>query len=204
MQMKLSEMKNMNSFDDDIASGIPLLGCIMFNLHSPPSQRTTASSEQPPASPPPPRVINIFQTFISFPYLLTASACVIITLFAYYFFKPKYIYLIDFSCYQFHRTPQNHPKELQLEAVEKHLKLENEDGEASRSTLYRYGNTSSSSVWYELQYLEAVWQIGFGSGFNSKERNAWSDRIHLYPVQAGTDPVCRDGCTATLELTHVL
>ena len=32
MQMKLSEMKNMNSFDDDIASDIPLLGCIMFNL----------------------------------------------------------------------------------------------------------------------------------------------------------------------------
>ena len=30
--MKLSEMKNMNSFDDDIASDIPLLGCIMFNL----------------------------------------------------------------------------------------------------------------------------------------------------------------------------
>ncbi|KAF2609041.1 hypothetical protein F2Q68_00046255 [Brassica cretica] len=172
--------------------------------HSPPSQRTTASSEQPQASPPPPRVINIFQTFISFPYLLTASACVIITLFAYYF--NQNIYFIDFSCYQFHRTPQNHPKELQLEGVEKHLKLENEDGEASRSTLYRYGNTSSSSVWYELRYLEAkgrmkkgdrVWQIGFGSGFNSKERYAWSDRIDLYPV-------CRDGCTATLELTHVL
>lgn len=91
-----------------------------------------------------------------------------------------------------------------IEGVEKHLKLDKEDVEASRSTLYRYGNTSSSSLWYELQYLEAkgrmkkgdkVWQIGFGSGFkansavwkciseiDSRDRNAWSDRIHLYPV----------------------
>ncbi|XP_010551616.1 PREDICTED: 3-ketoacyl-CoA synthase 7 [Tarenaya hassleriana] len=92
-----------------------------------------------------------------------------------------------------------------IEGVEKHLKLGKEDGEASRMTLYRYGNTSSSSLWYELQYLEAkarvkrgdtIWQIGFGSGFkansavwqciselNPKDRNAWSDRIHLYPVR---------------------
>ncbi|WZY76615.1 hypothetical protein YC2023_022999 [Brassica napus] len=91
-----------------------------------------------------------------------------------------------------------------IDGVEKHLKLDKEDVEASRSTLHRYGNTSSSSLWYELQYLEAkgrmkkgdrVWQIGFGSGFkantavwkciseiDSKDRNAWSDRIHLYPV----------------------
>ncbi|XP_010471130.1 PREDICTED: 3-ketoacyl-CoA synthase 7-like [Camelina sativa] len=91
-----------------------------------------------------------------------------------------------------------------IEGVEKHLKLDKKDVEASRSTLYRYGNTSSSSLWYELQYLEAkgrmkkgdkVWQIGFGSGFkansavwkciseiDSRDRNAWSDRIHLYPV----------------------
>ncbi|WZZ06007.1 hypothetical protein YC2023_091928 [Brassica napus] len=91
-----------------------------------------------------------------------------------------------------------------IEGVEKHLKLGKEDGEASRTTLYRYGNTSSSSLWYEMQYLEAkgrmkkgdrVWQIGFGSGFkansavwkcitkiDSRDKNAWSDRIHLYPV----------------------
>jgi len=59
-----------------------------------------------------------------------------------------------------------------------------------------------------LQYLEAkgrmkmgdkVWQIGFGSGFkansavwkciseiDSRGRNAWSDRIHLYPVCGDT------------------
>ncbi|KAF2319772.1 hypothetical protein GH714_018685 [Hevea brasiliensis] len=92
-----------------------------------------------------------------------------------------------------------------IDAVESNLKLQKEDGEASRMTLYRFGNTSSSSVWYELCYLEAkgkvkkgdrIWQIAFGSGFkcnsavwksisdvHPKVRNAWSDRIHLYPVE---------------------
>ncbi|KAG2705305.1 hypothetical protein I3760_05G045800 [Carya illinoinensis] len=92
-----------------------------------------------------------------------------------------------------------------IDAIQDNLGLSREDGEASRMTLYRFGNTSSSSVWYELCYLEAkgrvkkgdrVWQIAFGSGFkcNSavwkcisdlgpKVRNAWSDRIHLYPVE---------------------
>ncbi|XP_021285784.1 3-ketoacyl-CoA synthase 7 [Herrania umbratica] len=87
-----------------------------------------------------------------------------------------------------------------IDAVEKSLRLQKEDVEASRMTLYRFGNTSSSSLWYELCYLEAkgrvkkgdrVWQIAFGSGFKTnsavwkciseldpKETNAWSDRIH--------------------------
>ncbi|KAL0422294.1 UNVERIFIED_CONTAM: 3-ketoacyl-CoA synthase 7 [Sesamum latifolium] len=91
-----------------------------------------------------------------------------------------------------------------IDAVEERLRLNKEDVEASRMTLHRFGNTSSSSVWYELSYLEAkgrirkrdrVWQIAFGSGFkcnsavweciselDSRTRNAWSDDIHLYPV----------------------
>ena len=92
-----------------------------------------------------------------------------------------------------------------IDAIEESLKLQKEDGEASRMSLYRFGNTSSSSLWYELCYLEAkgkvrkgdrIWQIAFGSGFKCNSavwecisdidpnaRNAWSDRIHLYPIE---------------------
>ncbi|KAG6403438.1 hypothetical protein SASPL_135659 [Salvia splendens] len=92
-----------------------------------------------------------------------------------------------------------------IDAVEERLRLKKEDGEASRMTLHRFGNTSSSSVWYELSYLEAkgrirkgdrVWQIAFGSGFKCNSavweciseqdhniRNVWSSSIHLYPIQ---------------------
>ncbi|CAH2064332.1 unnamed protein product [Thlaspi arvense] len=61
-----------------------------------------------------------------------------------------------------------------LDEIQKDLKLTEENMEASRRTLERFGNTSSSSTWYELAYLEhrakikrgdKVWQIGFGSGF---------------------------------------
>jgi len=61
-----------------------------------------------------------------------------------------------------------------LDDIHKDLKFTEENMEASRRTLERFGNTSSSSIWYELAYLEhkakmkrgdRVWQIGFGSGF---------------------------------------
>lgn len=61
-----------------------------------------------------------------------------------------------------------------LDEIQKNLELTEEYMEASRKTLERFGNTSSSSVWYELAYLEAnakvkrgdrIWQIAFGSGF---------------------------------------
>ncbi|KAG9391608.1 Very-long-chain 3-ketoacyl-CoA synthase [Carpediemonas membranifera] len=63
-----------------------------------------------------------------------------------------------------------------IDTVQKNLGLSDKDVEASRATLYRYGNTSSSSVWYELAYHEnqhkmrpgnIVWQIAFGSGFKA-------------------------------------
>lgn len=61
-----------------------------------------------------------------------------------------------------------------LDEIQKNLELTEEYMEASRKTLERFGNTSSSSIWYELAYLEAnsrinsndrIWQIAFGSGF---------------------------------------
>ncbi|CAI0465676.1 unnamed protein product [Linum tenue] len=95
-----------------------------------------------------------------------------------------------------------------LDEMEKSLELTDRHMEPSRMTLYRFGNTSSSSVWYELAYIEAkgrvrkrdrVWQIGFGSGFkcNSvvwralrnvdpncerEKKNPWRDEIDGFPV----------------------
>jgi 3-ketoacyl-CoA synthase len=61
-----------------------------------------------------------------------------------------------------------------IDGLEQNLKLTERQVEPSRATLFRYGNTSSSSVWYELAYSERmgyikkgdkIWQIALGSGF---------------------------------------
>jgi hypothetical protein len=61
-----------------------------------------------------------------------------------------------------------------IDAIQSGLKLNDSDVEPSRAVLKRYGNTSSSSIWYEFRYCELnrnikrgekVWQLGFGSGF---------------------------------------
>ncbi|KAB2623219.1 3-ketoacyl-CoA synthase 15 [Pyrus ussuriensis x Pyrus communis] len=61
-----------------------------------------------------------------------------------------------------------------LDEIQKNLELTEDYMEASRKTLERFGDASSSSVWYELAYLEAtskikrggrIWQLTFGSGF---------------------------------------
>ncbi|CAN0857276.1 3-ketoacyl-CoA synthase 2 [Linum grandiflorum] len=94
-----------------------------------------------------------------------------------------------------------------LDEIEKSLELTEWHMEPSRMTLYRFGNTSSSSLWYELAYSEAkgrvkkgdrVWQIGFGSGFKcnsavwravrtiesgTMKKNVWCDEIDGFPVK---------------------
>ncbi|KAJ0024039.1 hypothetical protein Pint_08985 [Pistacia integerrima] len=92
-----------------------------------------------------------------------------------------------------------------IDELEKNMQLLPVHVEASRMTLHRFGNTSSSSIWYELAYIEAkgrmrkgnrVWQIAFGSGFKCNSavwqamrnvkpsRNGpWEDCIHIYPVK---------------------
>ncbi|XP_028757944.1 3-ketoacyl-CoA synthase 2-like [Neltuma alba] len=92
-----------------------------------------------------------------------------------------------------------------LDAMQESLELQDWDMEPSRMTLYRFGNTSSSSVWYELAYCEArgriqkgdrIWQLAFGSGFKcnivvwialdnveaGSLKNPWRDEIHEFPA----------------------
>ncbi|KAG6412443.1 hypothetical protein SASPL_125122 [Salvia splendens] len=91
-----------------------------------------------------------------------------------------------------------------IDELQKNLQLSAEHVEASRMTLHRFGNTSSSSLWYELGYIEAkgrmkkgdrVWQIAFGSGFKCNSAvwkcnrtikttsdGPWQDCINTYPV----------------------
>ncbi|GLJ50193.1 hypothetical protein SUGI_1068090 [Cryptomeria japonica] len=90
-----------------------------------------------------------------------------------------------------------------INGIGKSLKLTDYDTEPAHMTLHRFGNTSSSGLWYELAYMEAkrrvkkgdrVWQIALGSGFKCNtvvwkvlkkpdpcEYNVWSDCIDDYP-----------------------
>lgn len=95
-----------------------------------------------------------------------------------------------------------------LDELQKNLNLTDWHMEPSRMTLHRFGNTSSSSLWYELAYTEAkgrvskgdrIWQIAFGSGFKCNsavwkalrpivspadcKANPWADCVHRYPVK---------------------
>ncbi|KAG7020707.1 3-ketoacyl-CoA synthase 1, partial [Cucurbita argyrosperma subsp. argyrosperma] len=93
-----------------------------------------------------------------------------------------------------------------LDAMQKNLQLNEWHMEPSRMTLYRFGNTSSSSLWYELAYTEAknrvskgdrIWQVAFGAGFKCNSAvwkalreipaaecdrvNPWIDSIDEFP-----------------------
>ncbi|GLJ33343.1 hypothetical protein SUGI_0670790 [Cryptomeria japonica] len=92
-----------------------------------------------------------------------------------------------------------------LDELQKNLSLAEHHMEPSRMTLHRFGNTSSSTLWYELAYMEAkqrvkkgdrVWQLAFGSGFKCNSavwkalktiknptKNPWLDCIDNYPVE---------------------
>ncbi|KNC79279.1 hypothetical protein SARC_08322 [Sphaeroforma arctica JP610] len=61
-----------------------------------------------------------------------------------------------------------------IEGIQKNLQLSDYDTEPSRETLHNFGNTSSSSIWYEMRWLEdhdrikrgdRTLQLAFGSGF---------------------------------------
>jgi 3-ketoacyl-CoA synthase len=92
-----------------------------------------------------------------------------------------------------------------IREVGKRLRLGEREIEAALMTLHRFGNQSSSSLWYELAYLEAkervkkgdnIWQLGMGSGpkccsvvlkcnriiLGEYEKGPWGDCIHQYPI----------------------
>lgn len=91
-----------------------------------------------------------------------------------------------------------------IDGVQDSLQLSMEQVEASRSTLHRFGNTSSSSLWYVMSYLEAkgrmkkrdrILQISFGSGYKcntavweciktveTQTGGPWMDCIDKYPA----------------------
>ncbi|KAG0488861.1 hypothetical protein HPP92_007672 [Vanilla planifolia] len=93
-----------------------------------------------------------------------------------------------------------------INAVARVMRLADRDTEPARMCLHRFGNTSSSLVFYELAYFEAkgrirmgdrVWMLGFGSGFKAcslvwrslkdssmDDDNPWKGCIHRYPVES--------------------
>jgi 3-ketoacyl-CoA synthase len=85
------------------------------------------------------------------------------------------------------------------------LKLGENEDEAALMTLHRFGNQSSSSLWYELAYMEAkgmvkkgdkVWVLGMGTGpkccslvwecfrpiVDESSKGPWADSIDRYPI----------------------
>ncbi|CAM0904743.1 unnamed protein product [Alopecurus aequalis] len=94
-----------------------------------------------------------------------------------------------------------------LEEVQRSLGLDDADMEPSKCTLHRFGNISSSSLWYELAYAEAkgrvrrghrVWQIGFGSGFKCNSA-VWRALRDVPAVSPAGDQVDRRGCNPWLD-----
>ncbi|XP_027115538.1 3-ketoacyl-CoA synthase 1 [Coffea eugenioides] len=87
-----------------------------------------------------------------------------------------------------------------LDELQKNLNLSDWHMEPSRMTLHRFGNTSSSSLWYELAYTEAkgrvskghrVWQIAFGSGFKCNSAVWRALRPISSVAAAGDDDDCK-------------
>uniref|UniRef100_A0A7S1XFZ8 3-ketoacyl-CoA synthase n=1 Tax=Compsopogon caeruleus TaxID=31354 RepID=A0A7S1XFZ8_9RHOD len=100
--------------------------------------------------------------------------------FGIYLFKKKILRISDLPPFvpDFHRAFDHFcihtGGRAVLDVFEKALMLSEVDLAPSRNTLYNYGNVSSASVWYEMDYVfrsgrlrkgNKIWQIAFGSGF---------------------------------------
>ena len=106
-------------------------------------------------------------------------------------------------CKAFHHVCIHAGGRAVVDEVQSSLGLSEEHVEPSRMALHRFGNTSSSSVWYEMAYLEAkgrvrkghrVWMVGLGAGVKCNSAvwectgpatqldKAWAGCIHRYPI----------------------
>jgi 3-ketoacyl-CoA synthase len=92
-----------------------------------------------------------------------------------------------------------------IDAIERQLQLPGPIVEPSRAALYRFGNVSSTSIWYVLSFVESgnggdkkargvrkgdrVWQLGFGSGFKCNSAVWVANRavVDAHPAWQGFD-----------------